>query len=58
MVMGFGSNSNSFKLFMVFLVTCKNDEDLLKNKSTGVLTTFLPLSVNLDLLDVQGQLTA
>ena len=35
-----------FKLiqaFMVVLVTCKNDEDPLKNESTRVLTTFLPL---------------
>ena len=35
-----------FKLnqaFMVVLVTCKNDEDSIKNESTRVLTTFLPL---------------
>ena len=40
--------------FMVVLVTCKNDEDLLKNESTRVLTTFLPLQVNGGFSDVQG----
>ena len=29
--------------FMADLVTCKNEEDLLENESTRVVTTFLPL---------------
>ena len=35
-----------FKLiqaFMIVLVTCKNDEDPIKNEGDRVLTTFLPL---------------
>ena len=36
-------NSNPFKLFMVDLVTCKNEEDPLENEGTRVVTTFLPL---------------
>ena len=35
-----------FKLiqaFMIVLVTCKNDEDPIKNEGDKVLTTFLPL---------------
>ena len=31
--------------FMVALVTCKNDDDPIKNESTRVLTTFLQLKV-------------
>ena len=29
--------------FMIVLVTCKNDEDPIKNEGDRVLTTFLPL---------------
>ena len=37
-----------FKLiqgFIVAIVTCKNEQDSIKNESTRVLTTFLPLKV-------------
>ena len=37
---------------MVFLVTCKNEEDLIKNEGAGVLTT---LYINFS--DAQGQIT-
>ena len=33
------------KAFMVVLVTCKNEEDPIKNAGARVLTTFLPLYV-------------
>ena len=36
-------HSNPFKLLMVGLVICKNEEDLSKNSGTRVVTTFLPL---------------
>ena len=34
--------------FMVVLLTCKNEEDPIKNECAGVLTTFLPLKVYWD----------
>ena len=37
---------------MVILVTCKYEEDLIKNDGDRVMTTF-----NIDLIDAQGQLT-
>ena len=39
-------SGKKFKLiqaFMVTLVTCKNEEDQIKNEGARVLTTFLPL---------------
>ena len=33
---------------MVVLVTCKNEEDLIRNESAGVFTTSFPLKVNGD----------
>ena len=36
-------NLNPFKALMVDLLTCKNEEDLLENEGTRVVTTFLPL---------------
>ena len=39
---------------MVVLVTCKNEEDPLKNKGARVATTFFPLGI---FPDAQGQLT-
>ena len=33
---------------MVVLVTCKNEEDLIRNESAGVFTTSFPLQVNGD----------
>ena len=32
-----------FQAFMVVLVTCKNDEDPIKNEGARVLTSFIPL---------------
>ena len=43
LVMGSDRNSNSYKLFMVVLVTLKNNEDPFKNESTRVLAIFLAL---------------
>ena len=40
-----------FRAFMVVLVTCKNEEDLIKNKDARVLT-----SLYVDFSDAQGQL--
>ena len=37
---------------MVYLVTCKNEEDSIKNKSARVVTTLF-----IDFSDAQGQLT-
>ena len=37
---------------MVYLVTCKNEEDPMKNKSARVVTTLF-----IDFSDAQGQLT-
>ena len=37
---------------MVILVTCKYEEDPIKNDGDRVMTTF-----NIDLIDAQGQLT-
>ena len=42
---------------MVVLVTCKNEEDPIKNEGTRVLTRFSPLQVYGTFLDAQGQLT-
>ena len=42
---GVGRNSKFIQAFMVFLVTCKNDEDQSKNELTIVLKTSLPLLV-------------
>ena len=44
--------SNSIRDFMVVLVTCKNEEDPIKNKGVKVVTT---LSINFQ--DAQEQLT-
>ena len=44
-------NSNSSKL-LVFLVTCKNEENPIKNEGARVLTSLL-----FDFSDAQGQLT-
>ena len=41
-----GANLSKFEViqaFMYVLVTCKNEEDLVKNEGSRVLTTFLPL---------------
>ena len=38
---------------MVILVTCKNEEDSIKNKGTIVIT---PLFIDFDFSDAQGQL--
>ena len=43
--------------FMVVLVTCKNEENPIKNEGARVITTFLPLYVYRIFLDAQGQLT-
>ena len=37
---------------MVYLVTCKNEEDPIKNEGAGVVTTLF-----IDFSDAQGQLT-
>ena len=37
-----GRNSNSFKLSCI-LVTCKNEDDSIKNEGARVFTTFFPL---------------
>ena len=51
-------NSNSFEAFMVVLVTCENEEHLIKNEGAGVLTIFLPITSLWDSFsDAQGQLT-
>ena len=43
-VVGSGRNSNSSKfLCMCLFVTCKNEEDRMKNEFAGVAGTFLPL---------------
>ena len=44
-------------IFMVFLVTCKNEEDSSKNEGTRVVTRFLPLFVCGDFSNAQGQLS-
>ena len=36
-------NLKPIQVFMVDLVTCKNEEDPLENEGTRVVTTFLPL---------------
>ena len=49
-----------FKLiqaFIVVLVTCKNEEDPIKNEGARVLTRFSPLLVYGIFSDAQGQLT-
>ena len=44
--------------FIVVLVTCKYEEDPIKNKGTRVLTTFVRLKVyGIFFSDAQGQLT-
>ena len=45
-------NSNSSKVFMVGLVTCKNETDPSKSEDARVFTTFF-----IDFSDAQGQLT-
>ena len=42
--------------FIVVLVTCKNEEDPIKNEGARVLTRFSPLSMGI-FSDAQGQLT-
>ena len=49
-----------FKVNQAFIAVhfiCKNEEDPLKIESTRVVTTFLPLKVDGDFPDAQGQLT-
>ena len=48
---GYGLNSNSSEM-LVILVTCKNEEDPLKNKDARVATT-----QNIDFSNTQGQIT-
>ena len=43
--------------FMHVLVTCKNEEDQIKNEGARLFTRFLPLQVYGDFPDAQGQLT-
>ena len=43
--------------FIVALVTCKNEDDPIKNEGTRVLTRFSPLYVYGNFSDAQGQLT-
>ena len=42
-VVGSGRNLNSFQLFTHVLVTCKNEDDSIKNEGAIVVTTFFPL---------------
>ena len=39
----FCQNSNSFQAFIVVLVTCKNEEDPIKNEGARVRTRYSPL---------------
>ena len=43
--------------FMNVLVTCKNEEDPIKNEGARVVTTDLPLKVYADFYDAQGKFT-
>ena len=45
-------NLAPIQTFMVVLVTCKNEEDLIKNEGARVVTTLV-----IDFSDAQGQLT-
>ena len=57
-VVEFRRNSNSSKLFIVVLVTCKNDKHPIKNKGSRELTRFSPLKVYGSFFsNAQGQLT-
>ena len=56
-VVVFSRISNS-SILMVVLITCKNEEDLIKNEGARVLTTFSPLYKSIGIFpDAQGQLT-
>ena len=46
------SNSELFQDFMVVLITCKNEEDPIKNEGARVFTT-----LNINFSDMQGQIT-
>ena len=54
-----GQNSNSSKLlWFSVLVTCRNEEDPIKNEGARVLTTLLPNYKSMGIFsDAQGQLT-
>ena len=49
---GIMRNFELIKAFIVVLVTCKNEEDLIKNEGARVLTSLL-----FDFSDAKGQLT-
>ena len=42
-MIGFWPNSELIRTLMVFLITCKNQEDPIKNEGARVLRTFSPL---------------
>ena len=52
---GIWPNLQLIQDFMHALVTCKNEEDLIKNEVARVATKLLPFLVHGDLPDVQGQ---
>ena len=42
-IVGFWQKFELIQVFMHVLITCKNEEDPMKNEFAGVATTFLPL---------------
>ena len=49
--------SKPIQVFMHVLISCKNEEDQIKNEGARVFTTFLPCKSMGILSDAQGQLT-
>ena len=55
-LVGFWPKFELIQAFMHVLVTCKNEDDRIKNEGARVFTRFLPFSVYGNFPDAQGQL--